>query len=144
MADAQESDGLLMQVGRTYRCERTVTEDDVASFASLSGDTNPLHLDEDFAARTPFGRRVVHGALIMSFVSAALTRLTGPGYVYLGQESRFRSPVFVGDTVVVSVRITRRRHDKPILTVETIVAKDDGTRVLDGSAALMALRVQSL
>ena len=131
--------GNLLQVGHSVTFNRTIVEADVALFASLSGDRNPLHLSEEFARTTRFGGRLVHGAFLVGLISAALTELTGPGYVYLGQDIRFRGPVLIGDTVTVRAEITKLREDKPILFIETTVAKVDGDVALSGSAGLMKL-----
>ena len=125
--------------GATVQFERTVLEADVALFAALSGDHNPLHVDHAFASDTHFGQRLVHGAFLVGLVSAGLTALTGPGYVYLGQQVRFRAPVFIGQRVTVTCSVTETRTDKPILTVDTTVTTSDGTIALEGTAGLMLM-----
>jgi 3-hydroxybutyryl-CoA dehydratase len=129
----------LPPVGHSVQFERTILEADVALFASLSGDRNPLHLKQEFAATTRFGHCLVHGAFLIGLISAALTRLTGPGFVYLGQEVKFRAPVFIGETVTVTASVARAHSDKPIISVETTVAKEDGTVAISGEAGLMRL-----
>ena len=94
-----------VQVGRKHCLERTITASDVDVFGKLSGDLNPLHMDEEFAARTPFKRRVVHGLLTGALVSTTHTQLTGPGFAYVGQELKFLGPVFIGDTLNVQVTV---------------------------------------
>lgn len=128
-----------IEVGRTETTVRTVSEDDVNRFARLSGDLNPLHMDEQFAACTQFGRRVAHGMLTAALVSAAHTRLTGPGFVYVGQELKFSAPVFIGDTVTVTLTVVEKKEAKKILVLESTVVKQDGTTVLSGSSALKEL-----
>jgi 3-hydroxybutyryl-CoA dehydratase len=125
--------------GATVEFERTVLEADVVLFAALSGDRNPLHVDPVYASSTHFGQRLVHGAFLIGLVSAGLTALTGPGYVYLGQQVRFRAPVYIGDTVTVRCTVAETRADKPILSIETTITKLDGTLVIEGSAGLMLL-----
>lgn len=115
---------------------RTITGDDVERFAQISGDLNPIHLDAGFAATTPFGRRVAHGLLTGAIVSATHTNLTGPGFVYLGQELNFRAPVHIGDTLTTTVTVVEVKAAKRVLVLETVVTKQDGTRVLDGRSAL--------
>ena len=115
---------------------RTITADDVERFAQISGDLNPIHLDAEFAATTPFGRRVSHGLLTGAIVSATHTKLTGPGFVYLGQELNFRAPVHIGDTLTTTVTVVEVKAGKRVLVLETVVTKQDGTRVLDGRSAL--------
>lgn len=137
VAGGTSGPGGLPGVGHAVGFERTILEADVALFADLSGDRNPLHLSEEFARGTRFGRRLVHGAFLVALVSAALTELTGPGFVYLGQEIRFRAPVFVGETVRVKAEVVRVRTDKPIVSVATTIMKPDGTVAASGEAGLM-------
>lgn len=128
-------------IGRTQRLERTITADDVDAFGQLSGDTNPLHMDERFASGTPFGRRVVHGLFTGGLVSTAHTRLTGPGFVYVGQELKFHGPVFIGDTLTVDVTVVGKKEAKRILVMETTVTNQRGAAVLSGSSALKELEL---
>ena len=115
---------------------RTISAADVDEFGRICGDLNPLHMDDAFAATTPFGRRVAHGLLTGAIVSTTHTNLTGPGFVYIGQELNFRAPVFIGDTLTVTVTVVEVKAAKRILVLESIVTKQDGTRVLDGRSAL--------
>lgn len=128
-----------LDVGQEYRLRREVSEADVDAFGHLSGDLNPLHMDTAFASRTPFGQRVVHGLFTGALVSTAHTLLTGPGFVYVGQELKFQGPVFIGDTLEVSVRVAEKKPGKQILVLETEVRKQDGSQVLGGRSALKAL-----
>ena len=115
---------------------RTISAADVDEFGRISGDLNPLHMDDAFAATTPFGRRVAHGLLAGAIISTTHTNLTGPGFVYIGQELNFRAPVFIGDTLTVTVTVVKVKAAKRILVLESVVTKQDGTRVLDGRSAL--------
>lgn len=115
---------------------RTITAADVDEFGRISGDLNPLHMDQAFAATTPFGRRVAHGLLTGAIVSTTHTNLTGQGFVYIGQELNFRAPVFIGDTLTVTVTVVEVKAAKRILVLESTVTKQDGTRVMDGRSAL--------
>lgn len=100
--------------------EHLVSDAVVRSFAELSTDRNPIHLDDDFAAKSAFGRRIAHGMISAAYISAALAKLC-PGAVYLGQTLKFLAPVFVGDTVVVRLQVLEIRADKPIAKVRTQV-----------------------
>jgi acyl dehydratase len=91
-----------IETGKREVTVRTFLEDDVNTFGNLSGDVNPLHMDDDFASKTPFGRRVVHGMFTAAIISTTHTNLTGPGFVYVGQELNFRGPVHIGDTITVT------------------------------------------
>jgi 3-hydroxybutyryl-CoA dehydratase len=93
-------------VGMTAEHRKTVSEADIQAFAEVSGDYNPVHLDEDYAARTFFRGRIAHGMLTASFISTVLgTQLPGPGCIYLSQSLRFLAPVRIGDTVVTVARV---------------------------------------
>ena len=123
-----------LKVGQRVSTTRVFSPDDVRTYATLSGDANPIHLDPDYARRTVFGRPIVHGLLATSLFSQLMgEELPGPGTIYLGQSLRFLRPVFVGDEVTASVEITHIREDKPIVTLRTTVATQDGIAV-DGEA----------
>lgn len=129
-----------IEVGRTQVLTRTITDIDVGVFEALSGDDNPLHMDDDFAAGTVFGRRVVHGLFVGALISTAHTRLTGAGFVYVGQELRFLAPVHIGDTLNVEVVVTEKKDAKRIIVMQTTVQKLGGGRVLEGRSALKELQ----
>ena len=116
--------------------EHIFTSDDIAAFARLSGDANPIHLDPDAARAAGFEREVVHGVLVTSLISRLLgTRLPGPGTILLGQELRYRRPVHPGDRLTATVEVTSVREDKPVIVLRTWV---EGTEVvLDGEATVM-------
>ena len=127
-----------MNIGDRTVFTRVITDHDVRVFADLSGDHNPVHLDEKFAAKTRFGRRIVHGALVTSLISAVLgTTLPGPGTIYLGQSVRFLLPVFVGDTVAVEVEVREKKEDKPIYLLRTDCRNEQGDLVVTGEATVM-------
>jgi len=128
-----------IEIGRTEVLTRTITEVDVGVFEALSGDNNPLHMDDEFAAGTVFGRRVAHGLLTGALISTAHTRLTGAGFVYVGQELRFLGPVHIGDTLTIEVTVTEKKEAKRILVMQTVVRKQTGDRVLEGRSALKEL-----
>ena len=119
------------------RDSRTITEADIIEFADVSGDHNPVHLDEEYAAQSMFGGRIAHGLLAASMISAVLgTKLPGPGSVYLGQTLKFLAPVRIGDTIEASVEVIAVRKDKHILTLRTDCVNQDGTLVLTGEATV--------
>jgi 3-hydroxybutyryl-CoA dehydratase len=129
-----------VQIGRTQVIVHTVLEAEVNAFGRLSGDLNPLHMDQAFAERSPFGRRVVHGLLTAALVSAAHTELTGPGFAYVGQELRFLGPVFIDDTVTINVTVVEKKEAKRILVMDTMVRNQRGKVVLSGLSALKELK----
>lgn len=127
-----------LSVGMTNTLSRTLTETDLLLFAKVSGDTNPLHLDQEFAEKTQFGGRIAHGMWIASIISCALaTKLPGPGGIYLGQELKFLRPVKVGDTITVQLEVTDINLRRKRATVTTNVINQDGKTVVKGSAEIM-------
>lgn len=123
-----------LAVGMSERLSKTVASSDVVGFAQLTGDRNPIHLSEHFAAKTSFGRRIAHGLYTASLISAVLgTRLPGPGAVYISQTLNFRAPVKIGDTVVVTVTVAELIPEKSRARLSCICAVD-GEVVLDGEA----------
>lgn len=126
-----------LEIGMSSSYGKTVTEADIVAFAGVSGDTNPVHLNEEFAKDTVFKGRIAHGMLAASFLSTVLgTRLPGPGCIYMGQTLNFRAPVKVGDTVLARVTVTDIDRDKRRLRVETVCTVGDKV-VVDGEAKLM-------
>jgi len=111
----------MINIGDKHTEEFTVTDEIVRTFAEITGDKNPIHLDDAFAATTPFGKRIAHGILVSGFISNILAnKLPGPGTIYLKQELNFTDPVFIGDTVEVSVEVIDKKEGKPIYTLSTI------------------------
>jgi 3-hydroxybutyryl-CoA dehydratase len=126
-----------LSVGMSAACTKTVTDADLVLFAGVSGDTNPLHHSEEFAATTVFGQRIAPGMLTASLVSAVLgTKLPGPGCVYMSQSLRFLAPVRIGDTVLARVTITALDPDKRRASFSTECLVGERT-VLDGEALIM-------
>ena len=131
-------DMVAYEVGRAETLTRTVTAAEVDRFAEASGDCNPMHLDEEFASRTRFGRRIAHGMLGASYISALIgTRFPGPGTIYMSQSLNFTAPVFLDDVLTVTATVTRYRSDKAILTLATTVTNQRGHRVIDGEAVCL-------
>lgn len=125
-------------IGEQASLTKTVTAEDVETFARISGDANPLHLDESFAAQTRFGRRIAHGMLTAGLISAVLgMRLPGPGAIYLSQSLKFLAPVYLGDAITATVEVTAWRPDKRIITLKTDCVNQNGQAVLSGEAVLM-------
>ena len=126
-----------VQPGQTASRTSTISDEMIRSFAEVTGDTNPVHLDDAYAAGTPFGRRIAHGMLAAGMISATLANdLPGPGTIYLGQTLKFRLPVFPGDTITATVEVLSVRPDKPIVTLSTVCVNQDGETVLEGEAVV--------
>jgi 3-hydroxybutyryl-CoA dehydratase len=117
---------------------QTISDAMIRSFAELTGDTNPVHLDEEYAAGTRFGRRIAHGMIAAGLISATLANdLPGPGTVYLSQTLQFKAAVYPGDTITATVEVKNVRPDKPILTLSTICTNQDKKVVLEGEAVVL-------
>ncbi len=125
--------------GDAATLRRSFSADEVATYAALSGDMNPVHLDADYAAADPrFGQRIVHGMLLAGLISAVLGQeLPGEGTIYLGQTVSFRAPVGLDEEVVARVEVLTIRDDKPIATLATTVTKPDGQVALTGEAVVL-------
>ena len=123
-----------LSVGMTETLTKTVDISDVVGFAVVTGDRNPIHLSEHFAAQTPFGTRIAHGLYTASLISAVLgTRLPGPGAVYISQTLNFRAPVKIGDTVEVKVTVAELMAEKRRARLACTCCVG-GETVLDGEA----------
>ncbi len=115
-----------------------VTALHIEAFASLSGDRNPVHFDDEFARQIGFDGRIAHGHVTASILSAVLGMdLPGPGSVFLEQRVRFLAPVRPGDTITGTLEVLRVRADKPIVTLAATVTKQDGTRVAEGEMVVL-------
>ena len=124
----------IFQAGQTYTAEQVITDSLVRAFAELTGDRNPIHLDEAVAERSRFGHRIAHGAILLGMISKALGMdMPGVGTVYLSQAANFKLPVFIGDTVKLEARILELMP-KSIARISTVITKQTGEVVLDGIA----------
>lgn len=132
------------KVGDKAGHTKTVTEAEVALFAEVSGDFNPLHMNEEFARNTQFGKRVVHGCFSSALISAVIgMKLPGPGALYVSQTSNFRKPVFPGDTLTATAEVikkfTKKEGAVKFLKLRTIVTNQNGNVVTDGEALVMLM-----
>ena len=131
---------MKIKIGDSFSKERLVTDQLVRAFAEVSGDHNPIHLDEEFAKTTRFGRRIAHGMLSGAFISAVLGyEFAEKKIVYLSQTLKFTAPVYIGDTVTTTATITNIREDKQIVTMDTICTRQDGEVVVKGESVVMVL-----
>ncbi len=127
-------------MGQSARRSRIVTEADIQAFAAVTGDENPVHMDEAYAAATPFKGRIAHGMLSAGYISAVLgVDLPGPGAIYLSQSLRFRRPVRIGDTVEAKVTVAAIDPEKARVTLETVCSVG-GKPVVEGEAVVMVSR----
>ena len=129
---------MKFNVGDTAEITKKIEQADIEAFADVTGDHNPVHVDEAFARQTRFGRRIAHGMLTASLISSVLAnKLPGEGSVYLGQTLQFVAPVFPGDEVTARVTVTAVRESKPILKLETICLNQRGETVIRGEATVL-------
>lgn len=127
-----------IRVGASASLSREITDDDITTFAEVTGDHNPIHTDEDFARRTRFGRPIAHGMFAASLLSAVLGNdLPGKGSVYLSQTLQFLAPVYPGDTVTARVTVMHIREDKPVITLETVCENQSGDTLIRGEAVVL-------
>lgn len=130
---------MTFKVGDSAEITKTIEQSDVDAFANVTGDHNPVHVDEEFAKTTRFGKRIAHGMLTASLISAVLAnKLPGEGSVYLGQTLQFVAPVFPGDEITARVTVKAIREDKPIVKLETICVNQRGEIVIRGEATVLA------
>lgn len=122
-------------VGQESTLSKTITEHDVYAFAGIIGDFNPLHLNEVYASRTRFGKRIAYGILSGGLISAALTNL-GFGCAYLSQDLHFRKPVFIGDTVTAVARVSQLDPERKRIHATTVCLNQNNEVVVEGEALL--------
>ena len=129
---------MQLKLGDRASLRKTITSNDVTEFARITLDTNPLHLDEEFAKQTRFGGCIVHGMFGASLISAVIgTELGGP--IYLGQTLKFLKPIRVGETITASVEVTSVQENKNIVTLRTSVINEEGIEVIVGEASVLPL-----
>jgi 3-oxoacyl-[acyl-carrier protein] reductase len=126
--------------GDDFRLVRTISAEDVDSFARLSGDRNPLHMDDGFAGRTHFQRRVVHGMLVANYVSTLVgMQCPGPGALWSQQNFRWLAPVFIGDKITLNMKVMHKSEGARSLTIEVRALNQDGKVVMEGEGTVTAL-----
>ena len=134
-----EASVLGIKVGDKATFSKTVSEADIVSFAQITGDSNPLHLDEAYAAKTRFKGRIAHGMLSAGFISAALGTKLAPNatVVYLSQQLRFQRPVKIGDTVTATCEVTAVQPERRFVTVKTDCVNQAGEEIVTGEALVL-------
>ena len=128
-----------LRMGAKSSFTKRITQSDVDDFARISGDDQAVHIDPAHAAQTRFGRRIVHGTILIGMVSAVLGHvIPDPGHtvIFLGQTCRFKSPAHPGDTVTVECEVTSVRSDKPVVTLACAAFNQDGTELMSGEATV--------
>ncbi len=144
MSDLAQSEAISVfsfediELGMHASMENTVTESDIRSFAAITGDRNPVHLDESFAANTPFKGRIGHGMLTAGYISAVFgMRLPGPGSIYISQTLNFLRPVRIDDCITTTVKVAELISEKRRVLFECVCVNGEGKAVLQGEATLM-------
>ena len=132
-----------LSLGQSAEIAHTVTDADIRAFAAVSGDNNPVHLDEAYAAATPFKTRIAHGMLSAGYISAVLgTRLPGPGAIYISQTMNFKRPVRIGDEMITRATVAAIDSERARVTLTT-VCEVAGKPVVEGEAVVMVPRRES-
>lgn len=127
---------MAFNIGDTTVFTANISESDVFQFAEITGDHNPVHLSEPFAARSIYGHRIAHGMLVASFISSAIaTRMPGPGSIYKSQQVDFLKPVYLGDTITVRLTITNI-SPRSNYTINTLVYNQNNELVVTGIAVV--------
>jgi 3-hydroxybutyryl-CoA dehydratase len=130
---------LTKYIGKKATFSKTIAEYDVYSFAGITGDLNKLHVDEEFAKTTRFGKRIAHGMLTSSYICTALgTKLPGEGTIHIKQELEFVRPVFIGDTITVELEVTEILAPKNYLKIQSRIFNQHHELVVDGFSIVKA------
>ena len=126
-----------LELGMSHETVHVITDQDIQKFAEVSGDFNPLHMDEAYAKTTSFGQRIAHGALTASFISAILgNNLPGPGSIFVGLSMRFRRPVYIGSKVIVRAEVSEMQERGNRVTLK-VTCNVDGKAAISGEAQVM-------
>ena len=127
-----------IRIGDTADFFKTISEFDIYQFAGITGDFNPMHINEEFADTTIFKDRIAHGLLTGSFISTVLgMKLPGPNTIYLSQSFKFKAPVKIGDTIHAMVEVIEKQDDKKMIKLKTQVWNQRNEMVVDGEALVM-------
>lgn len=127
-----------IKIGDQASFSKTIAESDIYAFAGISGDFNPVHINEEFAKQSLFKTRIAHGFLGASLISTVFgTQLPGPNTIYLSQELKFKAPIKIGDTITAECAVLEKMDQKKILKMKTTVRNQTGTVVIDGIATVM-------
>ena len=135
---------MTFKIGDRAEISKQVTQADIETFARVTGDNNPVHLDPNYAASTRFKGVIAHGLLSAGLISAVLgTKLPGPGSIYISQTLQFIRPVRIGDSITAQVEVTGWNPEKNIVHLDTTCRNQDGKEVLTGEAVLLVEAVGS-
>jgi len=127
----------MLKVGDVVTVSVTITDEMVQMFSQCTGDTNPIHMSDEYASKTRFGKRIAHGMLTGGIISRVLAMNLGTGGIYLGQTLKFLKPVFINDTITVEIKVTSFRAERGIASMTTYVKNQNGELVVKGDATIM-------
>ena len=128
-----------LQIGQRAEYQKTLTEREIILFAAASGDTNPIHMDEEHASGTPFGGRIAHGIWTASLISAAIANvMPGPGSIYVGQTLTFSRPVKIGDTITISLELLEKHDKRKRVSIGCTGTNQEGKQIISGVAEVQA------
>ncbi len=128
-----------LKVGDSEEFSKTIAESDIYLYAGITGDFNPAHVNEEYAKKTFFKKRIAHGMIPAGFISAVLgSKLPGPGTIYMKQELSFMAPVYTGDTITARVEVVEIIPEKNRVRLKTTCVNQEGTTVIDGEALISA------
>ncbi|MDG2035874.1 MAG: MaoC/PaaZ C-terminal domain-containing protein [Pseudomonadales bacterium] len=128
-----------ISLDQTVVVTRTITADDIALFAALSGDFNPVHLDSEYAASTPFGKPIAHGMICGALISATVAmNFPGPGSIYRSQTIKFSKPVFIGDELTIHISVKEKQDRLKLVTLSCVIKNQKGKTVASGESGVIA------
>ena len=131
-----------LRVGDTAEFSKTISESDIYTYAGITGDLNPAHIDEEYAKKTFFKARIAHGMLLAGFISAVVgTKLPGPGTIYVKQELNFLAPVHIGDTITARAEVSEIAKENNRVRMHTVCVNQNGDAVLSGEALVSPPKV---
>lgn len=131
-----------IEIGQKAEIERKITDKDIMRFAEVSGDRNPVHLDEEYAKKTFFKGRIAHGMLSAAFISAVLANeLPGPGSIYLKQQLNFIKPIRIGDNITIAVEVINKDDEKERVILRTFCTNQNKELVVEGEATVIPMKV---
>lgn len=129
-----------IQIGDRAEVSKEITSEDILDFARLTGDVNPVHIDDEYARKTFFKERIAHGMLTASLISTVLgTQLPGKNTIYLSQNLKFKRPVRIGDIITACAEVIEKKDDKKIIKLKTNLLNQDGKEVVEGEALVMKM-----
>lgn len=133
-----------LKVGQEAEFSKTITETDITLFAGISGDFNPIHMDEEYAKRGPFKKRIAHGAIAMSLIAPVMgMKLPGLGTILVELQCSFKAPVFIGDTITAKARVKEKIEDKRWIKMELLWVNQRGETIMQGEAVVIPPREDS-